>query len=357
VAPRVERRRYGALPDGRAVDLFVLRAGALELRAITYGGIITELRVPDRDGRVEDVVLGHDALDGYLRHSPYFGALVGRCANRIANGRFTLDGTTYQLDRNDGRHHLHGGHRGFDKVLWTGTELDRDGAAGVSFTYTSVDGDERYPGTVQARVDYVLSSRGELVVEYRATTDRPTIVNLSQHSYFNLGGRSTRDVLGHELTIHADHFTPVDETLVPTGVIAPVAGTPFDFREPTPIGARIDAPDAQLRHAGGYDHNFVLSRRAAEANGLRPAARVREPTSGRVLDVHTTEPGLQLYSGNFLDGSIRGKEGRAYAHRGGFCLESQHFPDSPNHDDFPSVVLRPSEEYRSRTVFTFGVER
>jgi aldose 1-epimerase len=356
-APRVDRRPYGVLPDGRAVDLFALRAGSLEVCAITYGGIITELRTPDRQGREEDVVLGHDTLEGYLRHSPYFGALIGRCANRIAHGRFALDGITHQLGRNDGEHHLHGGHLGFDKVLWVGTEFERDREAGVSFTHTSESGDEGYPGTLQARVDYTLTSRGELVMEYRATTDRPTIVNLTQHSYFNLGGGEARDILAHELTIHAHHFTPVDEALLPTGAIAPIAHTPFDFRLSTAIGARIGAPHAQLRHAGGYDHNFVLAGEAETRDGLRRAARVRDPASGRVLDVHTSEPGLQFYSGNFLDGSIHGKQGRAYTYRSGFCLEPQHFPDSPNRDGFPSVILRPAEEYRSRTVFTFSVDR
>jgi aldose 1-epimerase len=358
LAPRLERRRYGALPDDRPVELFVLRAGRLELRAITYGAIITELRVPDRDGRLDDVVLGHDALDGYLHHSPYFGAVIGRCANRIARSRFTLDGATYQLDRNDGEHHLHGGHRGFDKVLWSAAGVERPDAVGVSFTYTSEDGEAGYPGILRARVDYLLTTRDELVVDYHATTDRATIVGLTQHSYFNLGGRSSRDILAHELTIHADRFTPVDASLIPTGALSAVADTPFDFRQPAAIGGRIDLPDAQLGHAGGYDHNFVLGSQAGDAgaDGLRHAARVREPSSGRVMDLHTTEPGLQFYSGNFLDGTIRGKEGRTYAHRGGFCLEAQHFPDATNHPGFPSVVLRPAEAYRSRTVFSFSVD-
>jgi aldose 1-epimerase len=353
--PRIERQEYGALPDGRAVERFALQCGSLEMCAITYGGIITGLRAPDRDGRMDDVVLGHDDLEGYLSHSPYFGALIGRCANRVARGRLVLDGEVHQLGRNDGEHHLHGGHRGFDKAVWTGSAFLAEGEAGVSFIHASKHGDEGYPGALLARVRYTLTSRNQLIVDYHATTDRATVVNLTQHSYFNLGASAQRDVLSHELTINADEYTPVDEALIPTGEIASVEGTPFDFRVPTPIGARIGAREPQLRHAGGYDHNFVLARGPGARDGLRHAARVHDPVSGRVLDVHTSEPGLQFYSGNFLDGSISGKDGRRYAHRSGFCLEPQHYPDAPNHDAFPSIILRPSQEYRSRTTFTFSV--
>ncbi|HVE78251.1 MAG TPA: aldose epimerase family protein [Gemmatimonadaceae bacterium] len=349
----VTRAPFGALPDGRAVELFALtNARGCEVRAMTYGGVIVSLRVPDRGGRLDDVVLGHDTLAGYLDASPYFGAIVGRCGNRIARGRFVLDGVTYQLTTNDGANHLHGGARGFDKVVWEGRPFANRRGVGVTFRHTSPDGDEGYPGTLDAKVTYTLTDRGELSFEYRARADRATPVNLTQHSYFNLAGPKGWDVLGHELTLHAQHFTPVDAGLVPTGAFTSVAGTPFDFRTPTPIGARVDADDAQLRHAGGYDHNFVLEPPRGDA--MTHAARLAEPSSGRVVDVYTTEPGLQFYSGNFLDGSIRGKAGRVYGLRTGLCLETQHFPDSPNHPHFPSVILRPGATYRSLTVFAFG---
>lgn len=348
----VTRALFGATRDGAVVDVFTLtNANGLEMRAMTYGGIILSLRVPDRDGRLDDIVLGYDDLEGYLTDSPYFGAIVGRYGNRIANGRFTLDGETHQLETNDGPNHLHGGPKGFDKVVWDAEPLENDDGVGVIFTHTSPAGDQGYPGNLAVRVTYTLTDRDELVVDYFATTDRATPVNLTQHTYFNLAGGGRRDVLEHELTINAHHFTPVGATLIPTGVIVPVEGTPFDFRTSTPIGARIDEDDEQLRNGGGYDHNFVLDRQRPR---LVHAARVTEPTTGRVLDVYTTEPGLQFYSGNFLDGSITGKSGRAYRHRYGFCLETQHFPDSPNQPDFPSTILRPGGEYRSRTVFAFG---
>ena len=345
---------WGTLPDGRAVEQITLRAGALEMRVLTYGGIIASLRVPDRNGVADDIVLGHDALDGYLTDSPYFGALIGRCANRIANGRFSLDGVTYQLPRNNGGQHLHGGSCGFDKALWRATSSACETGAGIVLEHTSPDGDQGYPGTLDARVEYTLGMDDTLAIEYTAITDRATVVNLTQHSYFNLSGARAGDILSHELTIHADRFTPIDERLIPTGAIESVKATPFDFRSPTPIGARVDDANEQLRFAGGYDHNFVLSR--AASGELAPALRVTEPLSGRTLDVLTTQPGLQLYSGNFLDGTITGKDGRRYDHRAGFCIETQHFPDSPNHPAFPTVVLRPGERHRSRTVFAFGTD-
>jgi aldose 1-epimerase len=341
-------------PDGRLIEAFALRAGRLELSAITYGGTIVSLRAPDRDGTLADVVLGHDMLEGYLKHSPYFGAIVGRYGNRIAHGRFVLDGVTHRLARNDGDQHLHGGVRGFDKAVWNATTRASPDDASVSFTLVSPDGDEGYPGTLEATVTYSLTTRGELAVDYAARTDRPTVVNLTQHSYFDLAAGRGESILDHELTLYANAYVPVDATLIPTGELAPVDGTPFDFRSPTPIGARLATGHEQLRHAGGYDHTFVLNRGGAERS-LVHAARVAEPTSGRTLDVNTTEPGMQFYSGNFLDGTIRGKEGKVYGHRGGFCLETQHFPDSPNQPSFPSTVLRPGEEYQSRTVFAFGV--
>jgi aldose 1-epimerase len=351
----VARVPFGTAPDGTAVDVFALSAGGVELRAMSYGGIITELCTPDRNGRMGNVVLGHDTLEPYLSASPYLGAIVGRCANRIANGRFALDGTQYHVTTNDGAHHLHGGGRGFDKVNWRAVSFYCEESAGVAFTHTSPDGDEGYPGTLSAKVCYTITTAGELVVEYSATTDRPTVINLSQHSYFNLGGSATPDILSHRLTVYTDSYTPVDPQLIPTGDIAPVANTPFDFRTPTAIGARIDEPNAQLGYAGGFDHNFVL-RKPAASGPLVHAASLVEPISGRRLDIHTTEPGLQLYSGNFLDGTIRGRGGRPFGHRGGLCLETQHFPDSPNQPAFPSVVLRPGGRYASRTVYAFGVE-
>jgi galactose mutarotase-like enzyme len=358
--PSVTRTPFGHLPDGSAVELFTLSNGhGMQLAAMTYGGIIVSLRVPDRAGRPGDVVLGYDSLGGYLKSSPYFGAIVGRYGNRIARGQFTLAGKTYRLATNNGPNHLHGGVRGFDKVLWSAELFERGDSVGIVFRHTSPDGDEGYPGTLTASVTYTLTAGNEVIVDYQATTDQPTPVNLTQHSYFNLSGGDggEQDILGHELTIDADAFTPVDSTLIPTGAIAPVAGTPLDFRTPTAIGARIDQPDEQLRDGKGYDHNFVLKRGdvGAWGSGLAHAAQLFEPSSGRVLDIYTTEPGLQFYSGNFLDGSITGKGGRVYRYRSGLCLETQHFPDSPNHPNFPSTILRPGEEYRSRTVWRFSL--
>ena len=364
----VGRAPFGATADGHAVELFTLtNAAGIEVRAISYGAILVSIRTPDRTGRLADIALGFDSLDGYLTRSRFFGALVGRYGNRIANGRFAIDGKPFELAINSGTNHIHGGVKGFDKVLWTGEPFERDGAAGVTFSYTSRDGEEGYPGTLTATVTYTLTPRNELVVDYSATTDKPTIVNLTQHSYFNLAGEGHGDVHGHEVMINADRFTPVDAAMIPTGELAAVAGTPFDFRTATAIGARIDADHPQLKLAGGYDHNFVLNpfdsaqgrpsglaqgRRA----GLRLAARVIERRSGRTLDVETTEPGVQFYTGNKLTGAA-GKAGHVYGPRSGFCLETQHFPDSPNKPHFPSTILRPGDTYRSKTVFTFGVQQ
>ncbi len=341
---------FGRLPDGTEVGLFTLsNARGIEVRAIAYGAILVSIRTPDRRGQLADIVLGCDDLEGYLTRSRYFGAVVGRYGNRIAKGRFTLDGKTYQLATNNAPNHLHGGVKGFDKVVWRAQEFARDGHNAVTFRYTSPDGDEGYPGTLNASVTYSLTARNELVVEYEATTDAPTPLNLTNHSYFNLAGEGSGDILQHRLTIDADRFTPVDETMIPTGELAAVDGTPFDFRRETAIGARIDADDEQIRRGTGYDHNFVLNGGPA----LRRAARVVEPASGRTLEVATTEPGVQFYAGNHLAGQI-GKGGHAYTKRSALCLETQHFPDSPNHPAFPSTVLRPGSTYRSRTVFTFG---
>jgi aldose 1-epimerase len=349
--PRVARAPFGRLPDGRQVDGYTIRnARGTSLHVINYGAIITSLRTADRRGHFDDVVLGFDTLEGYLERSPYFGAIVGRYANRIAKGRFTLGGRSYQLPVNNGPNSLHGGTRGFDKVLWRAVAFENDTAAGVGLTQVSPDGDMGYPGRMEVRVRYTLTDRDELVVDYHATSTRPTPVNLSQHSYFNLAG-GQRDILGHLLQLDAGRYTPVDSTLIPTGELAPVAGTPFDFRTATAIGARIGESHEQLRFGGGYDHNFVLDRRGS---GLHHAARVVEPETGRTLDIFTDQPGIQFYSGNFLDGTIHGKAGTVYAHRTGFCLETQHFPDSPNQPGFPSTILRPGQQYASRTIFHFG---
>jgi aldose 1-epimerase len=338
------------MPEGKAVvEMFTLtNAKGMEVRAITYGGIITSILVPDRAGALGDVVLGFDALDSYLKGHPFFGPIVGRYGNRIAKGQFTLDGRTYKLATNNGANHLHGGNVGFDKVVWAAEPLPQ--GVGVVFTHTSPDGDEGYPGTLKVRVTYTLTDRNELMIDYRASTDKPTPVNLTQHSYFNLTGSG--DILSHELTVHADRYTPVDSTLIPTGELALVAGTPFDFRKPTAIGARIDQPNEQLKFGQGYDHNFVLN-----GSGMRPVARVTDPKSGRTLDVATTEPGVQFYTANYLDGTLQGKGGQGYNRRSGFCLETQHYPDSPNKTNFPSTIVRPGQEYSSRTTFTFGTTR
>lgn len=348
----VRREPFGTTPDGQAVELITLtNAHGTELRAMTRGATITHLRVQDRSGALGDVVLGYDSLSGYLASSPYFGAVVGRYGNRIAGGRFLLDGEAYTLATNNGPNHLHGGVLGFDKVNWRAETFEREGARGVTFRYVSRDGEEGYPGTLTAAVTYTLTDSNEVDIAYEATTDRATPVNLTQHSYFNLAG--TGDILGHELMLVADRFTPVDSTLIPAGELAVVAGTPFDFTSAHAIGERIGADNEQLRFGGGYDHNFVLNR---ADTGLVLAARLRDPTTGRVLEIRTTEPGIQFYSGNFLDGSITGKGGIVYRHRNGLCLETQHFPDSPNKPAFPGTILEPGQTYRSRTLWTFAVD-
>ena len=348
----VTRAPFGRTPDGQDIEVFTLRnANGIEVKAITYGGIITSLKTPDRNGAMADIVLGFDSLDGYLGDHPYFGAIIGRYGNRIANGRFTLDKNEYRLAVNNGPNHLHGGVKGFDKQVWTPEIL---GNNAVRFSRISPDGEEGYPGTLQVAVVYSLTNYNELIVEYQANTDLPTHVNLTQHSYFNLAGAGSGDILGHELMIAADSYTPVDATLIPTGEVATVAGTPFDFRTPTAIGARIGAAHPQIKNGQGYDHNWVLTR---IKDSPQLAARVVEPASGRVLEVATTEPGMQFYAGNFLDGTIAGKGGRAYGRRSGFCLETQHYPDSPNQPDFPSTELRPGDMYSSRTIFRFDVSK
>lgn len=347
----VTKSSFGKLDDGTPVDLYSLRNNAgMEARIATYGGIIVSLSTPDRNGAFDDIVLGFDSLASYVHDSPYFGAIVGRYANRIAKGRFVLDGKTYQLPINNAPNSLHGGDRGFDKAVWEAAPFDRADEVGVALSHVSPDGDQGYPGTVHVQVTYALNDKNELSVEYRATTDKATPINLSQHSYFNLTG-AKRDALDHVLTLNADRYTPVDSTLIPTGELAGVAGTPFDFRAPTAVGARINANDEQLRRGHGYDHNFVL---VPASSGLTHAAHVLEPSSGRTLDVYTDQPGVQFYTGNFLDGTLHGKQGRVYGFRYALCLETQHFPDSPNEPSFPSTILRPGQEFRSRTVFAFG---
>jgi aldose 1-epimerase len=347
----VSRAPFGTTPARDPVDVFTLtNAHGLELRALTYGGTIVSLSVPDRNGAVADVVLGHDSLEDYISNTSYFGAIIGRYANRIAHARFTVEGKSYRLTPNDGPNQLHGGRTGFDRVVWRAEPCRTEQGAGVELRYTSRDGEEGYPGNLEAQARYIVTDRNELVVDFHATTDQTTPVNLTQHSCFNLAGSG--NVLGHLLRINADLMTPVDEKLIPTGKLAAVAGGPFDFRTLTAIGFRIEAQDEQLRSGRGYDHNFVLNREGA---GLAHSAQVVEPMSGRRLDIYTTEPGLQFYSGNFIDGRVPGKAGRVYGPRSGLCLETQHYPDSPNQPAFPSTLLRPGEEYRSRTVFAFGV--
>ncbi|MGH9409898.1 MAG: aldose epimerase family protein [Vicinamibacterales bacterium] len=350
----VTRAKTGVMFEGRPIERAVLtNAHGIEVTAINYGGIIMSLKVPDKAGALTDIVLGFDSPAGYLQTPPppYFGAIVGRYANRIAKGKFTLDGKPYTLATNDGPNHLHGGNRGFDKRMWNMQTDMGEGRASVAFSRVSPDGEEGYPGTLSVRVTYTLTDDNARIVEYHATTDKATPINLTNHSYFNLAGEGSGDILGEQLTINADRYTPIDATSIPTGEIAPVGGTPFDFRQATAIGARIDDDNQQLKNGKGYDHNWVLNR---AGGGLQFAARLHDPKSGRTMEVSTTEPGLQFYSGNFLDGTIKGRSGHVYAHRGALCLETQHFPDSPNHANFPSTILRPGVAYNSRTVFTFS---
>jgi aldose 1-epimerase len=352
---QIVTERFGTMPDGCQVNLFKLvNTHGMRVDITNYGATVVRILVPDRQGRLEDVVLGFDTLKDYLeKNDSYFGSIVGRYGNRIAKGRFTLDGVTYELARNNDGNHLHGGIKGFDKVLWDAVPFKREGLVGVRLTYLSPDGEEGYPGNLQVKVEYSLNNDNDLRIDYEAVTDKATPVNLTNHSYFNLAGQGDGDILKHELMINAGRFTPVDSTLIPTGELRPVTGTPMDFTRLTPIGARIDADDEQIRYGGGYDHNFVLNN---EHGNLALAARVYEPTTGRVMEVLTTEPGVQFYSGNFLDGTTVGKQDKVYKRRYGFCLETQHFPDSPNKPDFPSTILRPGETYESTTVYRFGTE-
>ena len=347
----IMKSSFGQTPAGENIDLYTLKnAAGMEVQIMNYGGVVTSIKVPDRDGKTSEVSLGYDKLQGYLDKGSFFGALVGRYGNRIAGAAFSLDGATYTLVKNNGVNHLHGGTKGFDKVVWQAEPLPASNA--LVLRYLSADGEEGYPGNLSVKVTYTLTDDSGLRIDYEATTDKTTVVNLTNHTYFNLKDAGATPMLDHELMIAADRFTPVDETLIPTGELREVAGTPFDFRTPTAIGARIDADDAQIKAGKGYDHNYVLK----GDGSLSLAARVYEPQSGRVMEVLTTEPGVQFYSGNFMDGSITSR-GATYGRRHAFCLETQHFPDSPNQPDFPSTVLKPGETYQTTTVYRFLIQK
>jgi aldose 1-epimerase len=348
-------RPFGTLADGKAVSLYTLtNANGMTMKVINYGGIITSLTAPDKNGTFEDVVLGHDSLGGYLKSNPYFGALIGRYGNRIAKGEFSLDGKTYSLAKNNGENNLHGGPNGFDTRYWNIEQHDVNNGSAVRLSYVSNDLEEGFPGTMKVEVIYHLTDSNEMKIHYKAAADKKTVVNLTQHSYFNLSGNTKTDILSQELMLNADTFVPVDKTLIPTGQLKPVSETPFDFKTPTAIGGRIDKEDQQLSFGKGYDHCWVLN---TGGDIAKVAATLHDPASGRVMSVYTTEPGIQFYSGNFLDGSITGKQNVAYKHRYGLCLETEHFPDSPNQKNFPSVELSPGQEYRSETTYTFSVKK
>jgi aldose 1-epimerase len=356
-APSIDSESFGTMPDGTEIEIYTLTNSlGMEVKILTYGGILQSIKVPDRRGRFENVTLGFDNLDDYVeRNSPYFGNITGRYANRIAEGRFTLDGVEYQLAINNPPNHLHGGVVGFDKRVWTVTDTFQDSdSVGLDLSYTSPDGEEMYPGTLETTVTYSLTNDNEIVIHYVATTDAPTIVNLTNHAYFNLAGEGNGSILGHELQLMASNYTPVDATLIPTGEIAAVAGTPLDFTTSTEIGLRIRDSHEQLLFGRGYDHNFVLDR---EGDSLELAAQLTDRASGRVLSIHTTEPGIQFYSGNFLDGTLVGTSGRTYRQSDGLALETQHFPDSPNQPQFPSTVLRPGDVYDTTTIYQFSPKR
>lgn len=352
--PGIERSAFGKMADGQAIDLYTLtNSSGMKVTITNYGGHVVSIIVPDRQGRMADVVLGFDHLDGYLATNPFFGALVGRYANRIGKAEFNLDGVEYKLAKNDGPNSLHGGLKGFDKQVWKAHEVSHPHPA-LELAYLSKDGEEGYPGNLSVKVVYTLTDANELRIDYTATTDKDTVLNLTNHSYFNLAGAGNGDILKQEMMINADRFTPIDATLIPTGELRSVAGTPLDFRKPTAIGARINADDEQLKFGHGYDHNFVINRKGP---GLALAARAVDPGSGRVLEVLTTQPGVQLYTGNFLDGSIHGKDGKAYGRRSAFCLETQHFPDSPNKPKFPTTELKPGQTFHETTVYKFSTTK
>jgi len=350
-APRIDKEPFGTTAGGQPVDRYTLTNGHVRVRILTLGGILQTIETPDRHGRLTNVTLGFSTLAPYETNSPYFGALIGRYGNRIANGTFTLDGVTYHLPINNPPNSLHGGDIGFNKKVWAATPIPGRNTVGLRLTLTSPDGDQGYPGTLSVQVVYTLTANGAIRIDYRATTDKATIVNLTNHAYFNLAGEGTSAIYDHKLYLNASRYTPVDSTLIPTGALDPVAGTPMDFTRPTAIGARIRDGFPQLLIGRGYDHNYVLDR---HGSGLSLAARVSEPTSGRTLTIYTDQPGIQFYSGNFLDGTLVGTSGRMYRQGDGFALETQHFPDSPNHANFPSTVLRPGQVYQTTTVYQFG---
>jgi aldose 1-epimerase len=345
------RQPFGVTKDGKNVDLYTLtNKNGMEAKITNYGGILVSLLAPDRNGKMADIVLGYDTLAQYIADNPYFGALIGRYGNRIGKARFTLNGVEYTLPANDGTNCLHGGVKGYDKVVWKGEEAPSQDGPALHLSYASPDGEEGFPGALMVDVVYTLTNANELKIEYRAVSDKPTVVNLTHHSYFNLAGEGSGTILDHILRIDADQFTAVDSGLIPTGELRPVEGTPLDFRTPTKIGERINADYEQLKLGRGYDHNWVLRK---NTNALAVVATVEEPTSGRMMDVLTTEPGVQFYSGNFLTGKQVGKHNHPYIYRSGLCLESQHYPDSPNHPEFPSTILEPGQKYSTTTVYKF----
>jgi len=353
--PAIEQSTFGLMPDGTSVDKYTLKNNnGMEVDVITYGGIITRWTAKNKLGQYEDIVLGYDSLGQYLAENPYFGALIGRYGNRIANGTFDINGTTYDLATNNGKNHLHGGQKGFDKVLWDIKPVQNEKSSSLVLTYVSPDGEEGYPGTLQVNVIYELLENDELLFSYKATTDKSTIVNLTQHSYFNLTADFSKDILEHELSIGSDAYLPVDEGLIPTGEYADVSETPFDFRVAKSIGKNINADDQQLKLGLGYDHCWILNE---GDQAFRKVATAYEPSSGRYMEVYSDEPGLQFYSGNFLDGTLPAKGEGTYAHRSGFCLETQHYPDSPNQSKFPSVRLDPGQIYKSQTSYKFSLRQ
>ncbi len=348
----VQESSYGTLSSGEEIRLFTLtNSQGMEVGIITYGGIVTSIKVPDKAGNMGEVTLGFDDLKGYEGTHPFFGALIGRYGNRIAKGKFTLEKTTYSLALNNGPNSLHGGNKGFDKRVWEGDSFESEEGVGVKLSYTSEDGEEGYPGNLSVTVLYTLTPDNSLKIDYSASTDAPTVVNLTNHAYFNLKDAGASDILGHELQMHAESITPVDSTLIPTGEFMQVEGTAFDFRNSTPIGQRIDAEEEQIIFGKGYDHNYIFAR---STEGLEKVITVYEPTSGRVMEVLTTQPGVQFYSGNFLDGTLTGRGGTIYQHRSGLCLETQHYPDSPNQPNFPSTRLDPGQSYQHSTVYRFS---
>lgn len=354
-AQEITKASFGKTADGESVDIYTLKnRNGMEAKITNYGGIVVSLTAPDRNKKYADVVLGFNDLDSYLKGHPYFGAIIGRYGNRIAKGRFTLNGVEYKLAVNNGENHLHGGIKGFDKVVWTAKPMKTKAGAVLSLTYLSKDGEEGYPGNLTVKVDYTLTNRDELRIDYFAQTDKETVTNLTHHSYFNLAGEGNGDILSHQLMINANQFTPTDAGSIPTGELRNVQGTPFSFLTSTTIGARIDQDDQQLKFGGGYDHNWVVN---GKAGSLRQAATAYESTSGRVMEVWTTEPGVQFYTGNFLDGTLTGKSGKPYPKRSGFCLETQHYPDSPNKPAFPTTTLKAGKPYRSTTIYRFSARK